>query len=143
MVPIAALTMHDATPRRFDNAPSAGAFPDEGKIKMPFKWSPNVRWSSMGGSFAFVKVKPKTKGSTYKLLPLSPNILHYPPIPSQHNTPPITHQYAPNIPPIHISIYAGGMGLGLWALRDIGGASGGYWRCRRGIGGVIGMSMAR
>ena len=37
----------------------------------------------------------------------------------------------------------GPKGLGLWALRDMGGALGGYWRCWGGIGGVIGMSMAR
>ena len=105
----------DAAPRRFDNAPQTGAFPDEGVLKIPFPWNTNVRCSSMGGSFAFAKVKPKAKGSTYKLLPLSPNIPHYPPIPSQHPT--NYPQY--NTPPIspNTYIYAGGMGLGqsAWA----------------------------
>jgi hypothetical protein len=31
----------------------------------------------------------------------------------------------------------GPKGPGLWALRDIGGALGGYWRCWRGIGGSL------
>jgi len=117
----------DDAPTRYFNKPATGCFPEEGVVKMRFPWSPNVRCSSMGGSFAFLigDIPPNTS-------PLSPNT---PPTPPQ--LPPNTLPISPQYPYLCQRHGPGPKGPGLWALRDIGGALGGYWRCWRGIGGSL------
>ena len=127
---VTAMRADDAPPPFHDNRPYTGDFPDDAVIKMPFPWSINVRCSSMEGSFAFL-----LGDIPLNISPLSPNT---PSTPSQ--VPP--NQYAPNIPPIPISMpeaWAWAQGPGPMGIEGYwrGIRLGGHWRCWRGIGGSL------